>query len=764
MKNFENALGKWVIKYRFLIILITVFITGFSMVGAQNLSMTTNYRVFFSEDNPQLLAFDALEKTYSKNDNVLFILTPKDGKVFSKNTLQAIVEFTKMAWQIPYNTRVDSITNFQFTSANEDDLKVGDLITDPMTLTPAELEKKKSIALAEPQLLRRLISTNADVTGINVTIQLPDINPVTETPEVVKFSRELAQKIRDKYPNIEIRMAGMIMMNNAFSEASINDFKFLVPLSYGLMLVFLALLIKSFTGTVLTLIVIILSVIIAMGTGGWIGYPITPPTTSTPVIILTMAIASSVHLLVTFFHELYKGKDRFESISETLRINFQPVALTSFTTALGFLSMNFSEVPPFQQLGNMVAIGVVASFFMVIFFMPALLSFIPLKSKQKVGDDDPLMIRFSRFIINFRKQLLTGMIILVIVLVAFIPRNELNDVFVHYFDKEIQFRQDVDYASEHLTGTYLLDYSLESGSSGGISNPEYMKDVEKFTNWFRKQPETIHVNSISDTMKRLNKNLHADRPEWYKVPGTRDLAAQYLLLYEMSLPLGLDLNNQINIDKSSTRFVVTLKVLSTNQMLTLEKRAGIWLKQNTKHITSAMGSGPTIMFAHIGKRNIKSMLTGTTVALIMISLVLILAFRSIKMGLISMIPNLVPAAMGFGLWGIFVGEVGLALAIVTGMTLGIVVDDTIHLMSKYLRARREQGMNTFDSIQYAFNTVGRALVITSIVLAAGFLVLAFSSFKLNSGMGLLTSIIILLAILADFFLLPPLLMKLEEKK
>jgi predicted RND superfamily exporter protein len=272
------------------------------------------------------------------------------------------------------------------------------------------------------------------------------------------------------------------------------------------------------------------------------------------------------------------------------------------------------------------------------------------------------------------------------------------------------------------------------------------------------------VNSITDILKRLNKNMHADQADWYRLPQARDLSAQYLLLYEMSLPFGLDLNNQINVDKSSTRFVVTLEILSTNEMLALEQRAKNWLEKNTQHITSSIGSGPSIMFAHIGKRNIKSMLIGTTVALILISLVLILAFRSIKMGLISMIPNLIPAAMGFGLWGILVGEVGLALAVVTGMTLGIVVDDTVHLMSKYLRARREQNLDTFDSIRYAFKTVGRALIITSVVLVAGFLVLAFSSFKLNSGMGLLTAIIIALAIVADFFLLPPLLMKLEEKK
>jgi predicted RND superfamily exporter protein len=170
------------------------------------------------------------------------------------------------------------------------------------------------------------------------------------------------------------------------------------------------------------------------------------------------------------------------------------------------------------------------------------------------------------------------------------------------------------------------------------------------------------------------------------------------------------------------------------------------------------------MFANIGSRNIKSMLLGTTIALVMISMILIFAFRSIKIGLISLLPNLVPAALGFGLWGLFVGEVGLALSVVTGMTLGIVVDDTVHFLSKYLRARREGGLNSADAVVYAFSTVGRALVITSFVLIAGFLVLALSSFELNSGMGLLTAIVIAFALLADFLLLPPLLMKFEEKR
>jgi len=167
------------------------------------------------------------------------------------------------------------------------------------------------------------------------------------------------------------------------------------------------------------------------------------------------------------------------------------------------------------------------------------------------------------------------------------------------------------------------------------------------------------------------------------------------------------------------------------------------------------------MFANIGRRNIGSMLFGTTVALIIISVVLIIALRSIKIGLISLIPNLAPAAMGFGLWGLTVGEIGLSLSIVASMSLGIVVDDTVHFLSKYLRARREKGLSSEDAVRYAFMTVGRALLFTSIILVTGFLVLATSSFELNAGMGLLTAIVISFALFADFLLLPTILMKIE---
>jgi hypothetical protein len=425
------------------------------------------------------------------------------------------------------------------------------------------------------------------------------------------------------------------------------------------------------------------------------------------------------------------------------------------------MSMNFSDAPPFRDLGNIVAMGVMAAFVISVTLLPVLMLILPVHVKPGATSHSRRMDRFADFVVERRNFLFFGVGFIVVALVIFIPRNELNDEFIKYFDKTVDFRNATEFSSTNLTGIYTVDYSLSARESGGISEPEFLERVEAFANWYETQPEVWHVNTLTDIMKRLNKNMHADEPEWYRLPDQRNLSAQYLLLYEMSLPYGLDLNNQIDVDKSATRMTVTVKNISSNEMLALEDKAQEWLHDNAPGMR-ANGASPSVMFAHIGHRNIRSMLTGTSVALVLISLILIVALRSVKIGLISLVPNLTPAAMGFGLWGLLVGEVGLGLSIVTGMTLGIVVDDTVHFLSKYLRARREQQLTPPDAVRYAFSTVGTALWVTSLVLIAGFMVLTQSPFKLNADMGLLTAITIAFALAADFLFLPPLLMKVDK--
>jgi len=754
---------EWILKWRYLVIILSLVMVGVIGSGAPNLMPFSNdYRVFFSKDNPQLNAFENLQDTYTKDDNVMFVISPKNGKVFTPDNLSAIQAITEEAWQIPHSIRVDSITNFQHTYAEEDDLIVDDLVLEPESMTQEQLDYAKQVALKEPILAARLISLNTEHTGVNVTVQLPGKDQMKENPETVAYARKMLTEAKVKYPDIDIRLAGMVMMNNAFPEASQADGQTLIPMAFGVITVVLLLLLKGFSGTAATIILVFCSIIIGMGAGGHFGIKLTPPSASAPIIILTIAIAGAVHLLVTMLQEIHKGMSKHDAIVESMRVNFMPIFLTTITTAMGFLSLNSSDAPPFGDLGNMSTFGVLGAFVLTVTFLPAIMFILPIHAKHFIAGTG-LMDKLGNFVVEKRNALLISLTTFVLIFIAMIPQNELNDIFVNYFDESIEFRRDTDFTTNNLTGTYTIAYSLDSGEKEGVSKPQFLSQVEKFSEWYETQDEVLHVSTITDTFKRLNKNMHGDDEAFYKLPDNKELGAQYLLLYEMSLPYGLDLNNQIDVAKQSTKVNVVLKTISSNELLALEQRANDWMQQNTPDITTA-GASPSIMFAHIGRRNIISMLTGTTVALVLISMVLIIALKSVKYGLMSLIPNLFPAGVAFGIWGLVVGEVGLALSIVTAMTLGIVVDDTIHFMSKYIRARKEKGLNSQDAVRYAFNHVGVALWVTSAVLIAGFMILAQSNFELNSGMGLMTSIIIAVALFLDFLLLPPLLMAIDSDK
>ena len=763
MNRIESRFAAWVINTRVPIIIVCVILVLLAASGIRHLTVSSSYRVYFGPDDPHRVAFETLENTYTKDDTIMFVMAPADGQVFTREFLTMVESFTEKAWQIPFSNRVDSITNFQHTEATDDDLLVADLIKNAADFTDDDLERVQKIALAEPELRNFLLSDDAAVTAINVNVLLPGIDETVELPSTISYARKLIAEFNASHPHVKIYISGMSAMHNAVTEAATSDMTVIAPISFAVMFLLIAVLAGGLIGTVTTLIVFSMSVISAMGISGYLGFPITPTGAGAPNIILTVAVANSVHILVSYFHELREGTNKLRAAEESLRINLSPIALASVTTAIGFLSMNFSEAPPFQQMGTTVAIGVIISFLLSVSFLPASLSLLPTGHIRQKSREDNWVRALGEFVVKKQRQLLWGMTALVIALIANVPRNEFNDLFFHYFGERMEFRQATEFMLDNLTGLYAIHYSLDSGASGGISEPEFLRSSSKFVDWWRAQPETEHVASITDTMKRLNMNMHGDDPEMYKLPDSRELAAQYLLLYEMSLPYGLDLNNRINVDKSTTRIIATIEPTTVSQTLDITSRASRWLDENAPHIRHDMGSGMVMMFTQLIKRNSPAMVIGTTLALGLISVVIILALRSIKIGALSFITNLAPIGMGFGIWGIINGEIGMALSIVASMTFGIVVDDTVHFLSKYLRARREQGLDAEAAVRYAFNTVGRALIVTTIVLVAGFLVLSMSNFGMNSKMGLCVAIVIACALATVLLFLPPLLMKIDRR-
>jgi hypothetical protein len=602
------------------------------------------------------------------------------------------------------------------------------------------------------------------VTAIKVTVQLPNLNSDKERPEIVAYIRELANKTKTEHPNIQIYLTSNVFMNNAFPEASKKDMETLIPAMFGLIIILLIVLLKKWPATVSTVIIFSFSIVATMGLAGWLGIKLSPAAASVPLIILTLAVADSVHILISYHYFLtHDFFERRAAITEAIRINLQPIFLTSFTTAIGFLSMNFSDSPPFRDLGNLTAIGVTVAFVLSVSLLPALMMVFP-ERKPKLKESKQMWIHgLAELVIRYQRRLLWGMSAAIVVLIAFVPNNKLDEQFTKYFAKSLEFRQATDFTLENLTGVDYIDYSLSAGESDGINNPQFLQKVEAFANWYRQQPEVLHVISITDTIKRLNKNMHGDDEAWYRLPEKRTLTAQYLLFYEMSLPYGLDLNDRINVDKSATRLTVTLTDISTEKQLAIEERAQAWLQDNAPTIQSE-GVGRTIMFAHIAKNNIISMLNGTLLAMLLISGIIIMAFSSLKIGILSLFCNIFPAAMAFGVWGIVSGRIGMAASVIVAITLGIVVDDTIHFLSKYFRARKEQQLTPEEAVRHTFSNVGMAISITSFVLLSGFLLLSLSTFQVNATMGLLVAITIVFALAVDFLFLPPLLIEMEQRK
>jgi predicted RND superfamily exporter protein len=755
-----------VIRYRWAVVLVVIAITAGFGQGMSKLEFSSNYRVFFSDENPELAAFEDLQATYTKNDNILFVVEPakkEAGAAFTNKTLAVVEKLTTEAWQIPYAIRVDSISNFQYTKAIGDNLLVSDLIVDAKNMSSDELLLRKEISLDEPLLLNNLVTPSGGVTAINVVLQYPEVN-LLEVPEAVSAARDLRDKMEADFSGINIYLTGVSMLNNAFSEVGLHDAGTLTPLMFIVILVISWLILRFFAGTVVIFLVVAFSTVIGMGAAGFFGVKLTPISMSASTVILTLAVADSIHILISLRALMREGLAKPAAILEAVRLNFMPVTITSITTIVGFLALNFSDSPPFWHLGNITAAGILSAWLLSITLLPAVISLLPVKIRftEKVEWTQKIMSLLADFVIsNYRKILLcVGLVVLTFS--GFIPTIAFNDQWVEYFDERVEFRRESDQALKSF-GLYPVEFSVPALNSGGISEPEYLKYLEKFTDFLAAEPGVLHVYSITDVMKRLNKNMHADDEAFYRTPDTRELSAQYLLLYELSLPYGLDLNDRINVDKSATRVTAMLQKASTSETKQFLENSRKWMADNLPEYMQSQPTSAQVMFTYITERNIHNMIFGTIVAILAIAIIMMFALRSFRLGLLSMIPNGLPLLMTFGAWALLFGEVGFSVATVASISLGIIVDDTVHFLSKYVRAKNEKGLSVEESIRYAFSNVGMAIVVNTIILICGFLVLTASAFKMNVDLALMTIFSILFAIFLDFLLLPALLLVIDKK-
>ena len=749
-----------ILRRRWLVVVLATLVMLAITAGARFITVTNDYRVLFSEDNPQLAAFDALENTYSVSNAALIAIAPRDGSVFTREALVAIEELTEAAWRAPYSSRVNSLTNYTHSEAFEDDLVVAPLVDDASALSDTDVVRIEKIALDATEIAGRLVAHDGRTAGVAINFILPE-NPDQAVIEITDYLNSVLAEARASHPDINYYMTGDVVMHRAFSDVTKSDMETLTPIVFLIIVGATIILLRSTLSTLAIVAVLVFVVNTTLGFAGWNGVVFSPTNAGVPIIVMVIAIADSIHVVTSVLLGMRRGLDRNAAIVESIRINAYPVFITSVTTAIGFLSLNASDSPPFHVLGNYVAFGVLCALIYTMTLLPALLSILPLRARRIQSEGTAFFDRFADFVIARRTFLLSSVSLAIVVLAIGIPRIELSDNMAQYFDDRYEFRRDTDYVIDNLTGLDKLEYSLSAGREGGITDPDYLRKVDAFAEWYRRQPEVTHVQAFSDIMKRLNKNMHGDDSAFYRLPEDPDLAAQYLLLYELSLPFGSDLNDRIDVAKSATRLVVTTKNAWSRDIRELDERAQIWLRANVPAFAQE-ASGLSVVFAHLSLRNINSMLRGTITAMALISFILIWIFKSVRVGLLSLLPNFIPAIMSFGLWGYLVGHVGIASSVVIAVVFGIVVDDTVHFLSKYLKARRE-GLPAPEAVRSAFHMVGHALWTTTAVLSVGFLVFATSGFEVSWALGLLVTITIIFALVADFLLLPTLLIAIARR-
>lgn len=729
--------------------------------GLPRLTLSSDTRVFFDPGSAELHELQNFERKYGQNNSVLMVVWAGGKKVTSPEALAVVGDLTAKAWKLPHSTRVESLTNFPHVASDADSFAVDELVPHPSSVTPEAAAAVEREALSDDLVRNRLLSADAKAAGVVVNFNLPD-EASREVREIVAASRALAGEIEAAHPGYEVKVTGNVILMATFSEAAVSDMTFLIPVSLIVTSLIMVLFVRALKPSFAILTLLVLSSASAMGIAGWLNFLLNPASVAAPIIIMTINMAAAVRIVTTTMAELGAGKSKEEAIRESLRIHLRPVTMTNATSALGFLSMNLADAPPFVDLGNLVAMGIGIAYIFTFTWLPAMLMLTPLT--PATNRSERVMIALGRFVNRFYIALFFLCGVLVVSSSFWLAKITLDDDFTHYFDQRFEYRRASDFAEKHLTGLNIVEFDIGAGRESGVYDPGYQRKLADFVSWLRAQPHVVSALSVADITRRINKSINAGKPgDHDTIPDDPNQIAQYFLLYELSLPYGASITDQINVSRSSSRVTAILSEVSSSQIRKINEAAQAWLATNAPPEMQAKGISINVLFSHVSWVNIRSMIGATVISMLLIAVVVAVALRSVTYGLLSILMNVLPSVVGFGVWGLLIGQIGLAASVITAMTIGLVVDDTIYFLIMYQVARK-RGLSSEEANNEVFATVGVAMLVITLSLAVGFGVLMFSGFEVNRTLGAQTSIVILANLFIDWMMLPPLLRMMDRKR
>ena len=764
MKKLLNVdyLAETIIRYRPLCIIISILILAGLAQGLSKINFNPDINAFFPENDTLTTSHLSIEDTYSSMDNAVIGIGVKEGTVFTNEVLSLIEDLTERAWKTPHSLRVDSLSNYSYVSADGDDLYIEPFLEGSSTYDLKTLKEKELIIEEEELAYGAIISKDKKTSLINIVFDPPREDIESEYQESLNYVLGFLEEARKNHPEVDLIISGIVYMEYQSPMLLKAQMPKLMPTAILVILLTLFLLLRSLVAVAGSFLVILMSVVSAMGSIGFMSGDIAQPFIMVPILIATLAVADCVHLFTLYFQNLDSSRKSKEAMLESLKLNLQPLFLTSLTTAIGFLSLNLAPVEPLRGIGNGVAVGVFLAFIFTVLLLAPIVSYFNVKQSKNINFQKNIARKLGRFSIKNYKRLLVIVPVISCFLMAFIPLNKTNDNPLEFYsERYTTSAADSKWISQRIGGTFPVSYELNS--QGIVSDPEFLREVDKFSEWLASNKEVLHVSSLSKIMKNLNKTLHGKQEEWNIIPTEPDLSAQYLFFYEMSLPYGLDLTNSISQNKESIKLVASLKELGSLEYREFAKKVENYASQNMPEDMVSIGTGTRPIFAFMSNMLITQLIYALGIGIVLITATIILFFRSLRYGMLTSVTNLLPIGVAFGIWAIVSGEISMLVGIGMGTTLGIIVDFTVHFLSKYLHARRQKNLSAEEAVEYAFETVGFALIITSFSLILGFLVLLQAFFIPIHGFVLFSSIAFLSALIIDLLLFPALLITWDKR-
>ena len=748
---------------RLLLAALTVVFAGLLSWGMNYSSIDSSYRSILSEDDPYKAEVDQARKDFPPSTSVLFAFQ-SDTDVFNFEALRAMEALTERYREIETAISVGSLLNRRLNAEDADTWDRDYLIPELDELTEADLRTIKSIAVSDSDLTKSLMSPEGDMALAVVKYKASPNDEEADQETRLSVARSvvrLRDDLRAQFPGVDIYILGGVLFELDGYNAQIKDNKYLSPLVFVTCILLLWFCLRSLAYGLCLFAIAFVTIGMSVGTWGWAGIAFNQISSLGPLVVLVVAIADGIHIVSVYAQGLHAGMNKLDAMRDSLTVNIQPVTLATITTAMGFLSLNYCSSPGIYGFGNIIAIGVFWAYLVTLTLLPALILLLPVSKVSK-----PLGVRgfidwVSALVANQGGKLFWGSTALIVVTLALLPLNKIDFNRFTFVDKDSDFHHVITALAEKIGNDQSLVYSISSGEYYGITEPEFLKQIDDFSVWLEEQPQASFVTSYTDYLRSRNKSEHDDDDAYDRLPLDKLQVIDYLVGYQLVQEIEPSLEPIFNPDYSAIRLLIGTSNLSNGQLIAFNDLIDEWVAENIPAKYRVMHGDNSILFARLDKQIATELMQGFTLSFLLITLTMLIGLKSVRYGLLSIMPNLFPATIVFGFWGLFVGELSPYILMLFSISIGLVVDDSVHILSKYIWARRE-GRAPEPAVQYSLDKAGSAITITTLSLALGTFILVFSNTFHFQNVALLLTPIIVVAWLLDLLFLPPLLVRFDN--